>query len=361
VGEKIVDRYAVILAGGGGTRFWPLSRRLRPKQLLALGGGPHSLLRQTAERLFPMFAPDHVFVVTAADQAAQVREELEILPPENIIDEPAPRDTAAAVALFAAFIGWRQPDSSFCVLPADHFVHPAADFQEALGRAFEAALTHHAAVTFGVAPDRPATQYGYMRQGAPVAQGVFEAKEFREKPGRAVAETLLKQGGWLWNSGMFVWRTPDLLDAVRRHLPQHRAMIDSLARVLGTSQLPSVLASEYEKLPKISIDHGIMEKVDRALVIPASFRWNDIGTWSSVRATQATDEQGNVIGGNVVALDARRSVVLSDDDHLIGVFGIDDLVVIHTPDATLVCPADRAEELKKLIARLQQEGKDQYL
>lgn len=356
----MAERYAAILAGGSGTRFWPLSRRSLPKQFLPLAGA-HSLLRQTAERLFPLFHPDRVFVVTAADQAAKVREELEILPPENIIDEPVPRDTAAAAALFAQFIEWRDPGASLGLLPADHFISPAPVFQAALIRAFDAAIGRRAAVTFGIPADRPATQYGYLQSGPAVEEGVFSVKRFREKPDRASAEALLKEGGWFWNSGIFVWRAADLLAAVRAHLPAHQAMLDALAPRLGTSELPQAMAREYDRLPRVSIDYGIMEKLSGALMIRAPFAWSDVGTWPALAGVRPADGAGNIVEGNVTALDSRGSVLMSGDDHLVAVFGVDRLVVIHTPDATLVCPADRADELKRLIALLEQQGKGKHL
>jgi mannose-1-phosphate guanylyltransferase len=259
------------------------------------------------------------------------------------------------------FIRWRDPVASFCLLPADHFIDPAAGFQEALGRAFEAAERGRVPVTFGIVPDRPATQYGYIERGESVEQGFFGVRRFREKPDRTAAEAMLREGRWFWNSGMFVWRAEDLLAAVRAHLPEHQRMIDAVAPALGTSRLPATLASEYAKLPRISIDYGIMEKVSGTLVLPAPFRWNDLGTWSALREVRPRDRSGNVLEGNVVALDSRDSVVLTDGDHLVATFGVEGIVVIRTADATLVCRLDRAEDLKRVVEKLRQEGRERFL
>lgn len=339
--------YAVILAGGSGTRFWPLSRRSLPKQFLPLGGSM-SLLRLTVERLFPMFSSERVFVVTAADQSAKVREDLEILPPENIIDEPAPRDTAAAAALFAAFLQWREPGARFCILPSDHFIHPPSKLQAALRKG----LDLKGPVTFGIVPTRPATQYGYVNR---------DTGAFREKPDRETAERLIREGAWLWNSGMFVWSADELLAAVKAHLPEHHAMVQAVSSALGTSRLPAVLAEAYERLPRVSIDHGLMEKIGGVRVLPAEFHWTDVGTWTSLASVIPADASGNVAQGNVVTVDVKDSVVVTDEEHLVAVFGVEKVVVIHTADATLVCPADRAEELKSLISALREQGKDKYL
>jgi mannose-1-phosphate guanylyltransferase len=322
--------------------------------------GPVSLLRATIERLFPMFERERVYVVTAAEHAPAVREEASILPAENVIDEPVGRDTAAAVALFAQFIEWRDPGASFCTLPSDHYIDPPAELARALTKAFEVAERGRF-VTFGIRPTRAATQYGYLERGPEREAGVFDVLHFREKPDAAAAERLLREGRWLWNSGMFIWRAADILDAVRRHLPAHHAMLESIRPHLGTSGLPQALQVEYSKLPKVSVDYGIMEKVPGAAMIEPAFRWSDLGGWEALRELRPKDADDNVLEGDVAVQDVRRSVVLTDDGHLVAAIGLDHVVIVHTADATLVAPIDRADEIKALVERLRREGRERAL
>ena len=351
--------YAVVLAGGSGTRFWPLSRRSRPKQLLPILGG-RSMVRRTVERLFPLLEPAQVFVVTAREHAEAVREDLDLLPPENVIDEPAGRDTAAAVGLAAAFLEWRDPEAVFATLPADHDIHPPDEFHRSLREAREAARAG-ALVTLGVRPRHPATGYGYLHRGAREGNG-FRVRRFCEKPDPETARGFVAAGDYYWNSGMFVWSARAILAEIDRHLPALSAGLREVRAAFGTSRLPEVLERVYAGLPRISIDYGVMEKAERVVMLEAGFEWDDVGSWAAALGRRPKDAAGNALEGACVAAETKGSLVLSSDPrHLVAVLGLEGFVVVHTPDATLVCPKDRADELKTLIEEIRRRGLETYL
>ncbi|HTF55827.1 MAG TPA: sugar phosphate nucleotidyltransferase [Planctomycetota bacterium] len=353
------ENFAVVMAGGSGTRFWPLSRTNLPKQLLPLLG-PRSMIRETVERLFPFFDADRVFVVCGKAQKEAIERELEILAPEHVIDEPVARDTAGAVGLAAIFLEWRSPGAAFAALPADAYVGDVPKFQEALRSAF-AAAAKGAFVTFGIRPTRPATGYGYLERGSHVG-GASRVRRFLEKPDAARAKEFASSGEHFWNSGIFVWRADALLEGFKNHLPEHHARLMTIRDALGTSRLPEVLRREFEALPKISIDYGLMEKAGDVLMIEAPFAWDDVGSWSAVAERRPRDGAGNAVEGLSSAVDTRNSVIVSsDDNHLIATLGLDGMVVVHTKDATLICPRDRADDLKKLVDRIRADGRGEYL
>ncbi len=351
--------YAAVLAGGSGTRFWPLSRRDRPKQTLPLLGGA-SMVRRTVERLFPLLEPRDVFVVTSREHSERVRKDLDLLPAENIIDEPAGRDTAAAVGLAATFLQWKDPESVFAALPADHYVDDPAAFQAALRAGREAAASG-ALVTFGVKPRFPATGYGYLNRG-PREGGAFRVRRFYEKPQLPAAKAFVESGDYFWNSGIFVWESWAVLREIERYLPAMAASLKEIGGALGTSRLPGVLAREYSRIQKVSIDHGIMEKAERVLMVEAPFQWDDVGSWAAAADRRPRDPAGNSVEGNCVPVETRDSLVLSSDPgHLVAVLGLEGFVVVHTPDATLVCPKGRADDLKKLVEEIRQRGHEKHL
>lgn len=347
------------MAGGSGTRFWPLSRRTRPKQTLPILGGA-SMVRQTVERLFPLFEPAEVFVVTAREHSETVRRDLDILPPENIIDEPTGRDTAAAVGLAATFLQWRDPESSFAVLPADHYIDDRGKFHSALKTAREAARSG-ALVTFGIPPRHPSTAYGYLNRGE--RDGIaWRVRRFYEKPKLQAAQAFVESGDYYWNSGMFVWESWAILAAIGKFLPALARPLKEIGGALGTSRLPMVIAREYNRIERVSIDIGVMEKAEKVLMIPAEFQWDDVGSWAAAAERRGKDAAGNAIEGKCVPVETKNSLVLSSDpDHLVAVLGLEGFVVVHTKDATLVCPKARSEELKKLVEAIRDKGHEKHL
>lgn len=351
--------YAVVMAGGSGTRFWPLSRQSRPKQTLPLLGGA-SLVRQTVDRLLPLLDPRHVFVVTAREHADLVRRDLDILPPENLIEEPTGRDTAAAVGLAATFLQWRDPEAAFAVLPADHFIDDAAKFHAGLRAAREAARSG-ALVTFGVKPRFPSTGYGYLNRG-PREGHAYRVRRFYEKPKLEAARTFVESGDYFWNSGMFVWEAWAILGAIEKFLPALASSLREIGGALGTSRLPLTLAREYSRIQRVSIDYGVMEKAERVLMVEAGFEWDDVGSWAAAAERRGKDPAGNSVEGKCVSVDTKNSLVLSTNpNHLVAVLGLEGFVVVHTPDATLVCPKGRAEDLKKLVEEIRQKGHEKFL
>jgi mannose-1-phosphate guanylyltransferase len=351
--------YAVVMAGGSGTRFWPLSRASRPKQTLPILGGA-SMVRQTVERLFPLFDVKQIFVVTGREHSHLVRRDLDLLPPDQILDEPLGRDTAAAVGLAATFLEWRDPESAFAVLPADHYIDDPAKFQACLKRGREAARGG-ALVTVGIKPRFPSTSYGYLNRGARQGE-VFRVRRFYEKPKLEAAKTFVESGDYFWNGGMFVWESWAILGAIGRYIPALATSLKVIGGALGTDMLPGVMAREYTRMPRISIDYGVMEKAERVLMVEADFQWDDVGSWAAAAERRGKDQQGNSIEGKCVSSETKDSLVLSTDpNHLVAVHGLEGYVVVHTPDATLVCPKSKAEDLKKLVEEIRQKGHDNYM
>jgi mannose-1-phosphate guanylyltransferase len=340
---------AVIMAGGSGTRFWPLSRKARPKQLLPILGGV-SLLHDTVERLFPMFTPDQIYVVVGKQYVETVRDSLPMLPAENVLEEPIGRDTAPCVGFSAAYMEWRHPGSTFCILPADHFVGEKEKFHDALRGGYEQAQSD-ALVTFGVPPRYAATGYGYLERGVE-----DRVARFCEKPDRATAETFVSSGKHYWNSGIFVWKAKTILGEIETHLPDHFKGLNTIADSFGTDRFTTTYLDEFTKMEKISIDYGVMEKADKVVMIEADFDWDDVGSWKAAAARRPTETEGLV-----ECIDTEDSLVISTEDHLVATLGVKGLVVVHTPDATLIVPKEDSEGLKKLIEKLRERKLDRVL
>jgi len=356
-------RHAVIMAGGSGTRLWPLSRADRPKQLLdvvAGPAGPRSLLAEAFDRVSTVVDPDCVWVCTARRYADQVRAALPALRPDRLVLEPVARDTANAVGLAAALVEEADPGAELAIVSADHVIRPVERFAATLDTAFRALATSPTAlVTLGIVPTAPATGFGYVQRGEPTeVAGVAEAASFREKPDRATAEGYLAAGNYLWNSGMFVWRARTVLDALAEHLPATAA---ALERVVATPSGPdrdAALDELFPALPKISIDYAVLEPAaaerGRVLVADLDAAWLDVGSWPALGETLELDEQGNAVSGPVVVLDSARNIVLTDEpEHVIALLGVHDSVVVHTRDVTMVCPVAEAERVKALLGTVE--------
>ncbi len=353
-------RHAVVMAGGSGTRLWPLSRAGRPKQLLDVirdddGGGSHSLLAEAFARLETVLPAERIWVCTAARYGDQVQAALPRLRPDRLVLEPVARDTANAVGLAAALVAEVDPDAELAVVSADHVIRPVDRFADSLRTAFDAlAARPRALVTLGIRPTVPATGFGYVRRGgATGVPGVAEAAAFKEKPDRATAEGYLASGEYLWNSGMFVWRARTVLDALADHLP---ASAEGLARVVAAPAGPqrdAVLAEVFPSLPKTSVDYAVLEPAatEPGRVLVADL---DVGSWPALAQTLAVVE-GNAVSGLALVLDGAGNVVLSDDpDHLVALVGVRDSVVVATADVTMVCPVADAERVKQLLAAVEQ-------
>ncbi len=347
------------MAGGSGTRFWPLSRRDRPKQVLPLLGGA-SMVRRTVERLFPFFEAKDVFVVTSREHGEAVRREMDLLPADNILEEPAGRDTAAAVGLAATFLQRRDPDAAFAVLPADHYIDDPAKLHADLRTAREAARSG-ALVAFGIRPRHPSTAYGYLNRGAREG-AAFRVRRFYEKPKPEAAKAFVESGDYFWNSGIFVWEAWAILAAIESFLPALARSLREIGDAVGTSRLPMALARAYSGIGRVSIDYGVMEKAERVLMVEAGFEWDDVGSWAAAAERRGKDHAGNTVEGKCVSVDTKDSLVLSDDpEHLVAVLGLEGYVVVHTRDATLVCPKAQADGLKKLVEEIRQRGHEKHL
>lgn len=348
--------YVVIMAGGSGTRFWPMSRRAFPKQFLSIGG-ERSLLRQTVERVLPIVPWERILVVTAEIQAAKAREELPELPAENLLAEPQGRNTAPCIGWATRVIAARDPAAKIAVLPADHYVADEPGFRSHLLAALEAAVDH--VVLLGLVPTHPETGYGYIKRGKlmlpAAALPVHAVERFVEKPDRATAERYLAEGTYLWNSGMFVFAAPVMDAAIAKHLPALASGLDEIMRD------GSKLGAVYPALPSISIDFGVMEKMEGNLVLPSSFGWSDVGSWDAAYDVHQKDGANNVSLGDAMVVDAEGTMVEARSGRFVAVIGVKDLVVVDTPDAVLVVPRSRAQDVKKIVEALQAKGRGTLL
>ena len=347
--------YALILAGGSGERFWPLSRRNRPKQLLRLIS-EQTLLEETLARLDGLVPPERILILTNVEQEKTVRDLLKHFPKENIVAEPAKRDTAAAVALGAGWIASRDHAATMLVLPADHVIADRPAFQATMTTAANAAQETGALVTIGIKPTWACPGFGYIEQGEPVRLrsgndkvAVHRVVRFREKPNADLAESFLRKGNFRWNAGMFVWSVPTVLSEFNRHAPQ---LADFISQVRSQKNLDKILRERFPKLPRISFDYAIMEKADRVLVVEASFDWDDVGSWQAVARYFKKDDHGNAANHPLTALDSSDNIIFNEGETTVALLGVHNLIVVRTGDAILICHRHEAERIKNLVANL---------
>ncbi len=358
--------YAVIPAGGSGTRLWPLSRAGHPKFLHPLTGTDASLLQATVERLSPLTDPEHVLIVTGVAHATAVARQLVGVPEENILVEPSPRDSCAAIALAAAVIARRDPEAIMGSFAADHLIVDGPRFTDVIRQAM-AGAADGLLMTLGITPTRPETGYGYLQCGTALGDGtVLAVEEFKEKPAYEVAEGYLKSGNYLWNAGMFVWRVDVFLTELARQQPQLHAGISRIAQAWDSPSREEVLGEVWPTLPRISVDYAVMEgaaTVGRVGTVPGDFGWNDIGDFHTLGEVLAADAAGNVIVGKdamakpgALLRESEGLVVVPNSGRLVAALGVRDLIIVDTPDAVLVCPRDRAQEVKSIVDELKEIG-----
>src|SRR5438876_73604 len=346
--------YALILAGGSGERFWPLSRRNRPKQVLRLVS-ERTLLEETVARLEGFVPTERILILTNIEQEKRVRDLLEGFPKQNIIAEPAKRDTAAAVALGAGWVAARDHSATMLALPADHVIADRAAFQETMKIAAAAAEETGALITIGIKPTWACPGFGYIEQGEPVRLrsdgkiAVHRVVRFREKPNVDLAESFLRKGNFRWNAGMFVWSVPTVLSEFNRHAPE---LADFISQVRSPKDLDKILHERFAKLPRISFDYAIMEKTEHVLVVEASFDWDDVGSWQAVARYFKKDEQGNAANSALTALDSTDNIIFNDGETTIALLGVHNLIVVRTGDAILICHRHQAEKIKNLVGKL---------
>ena len=364
------NRFVIIMAGGRGERFWPVSREKTPKQLLSLLGD-RSFLQQAVDRVLPLVPLRNVFIITNEVQAPEVRKQLPKLPKENIIAEPIGRDTTAAVTLGAAVVGARSTTAVMAVLPADHVIPEEKKFQQVLADAFDLASRGQAIVTIGIKPTEPATGYGYISVGEalPAPQGVksyktnfFRAEQFVEKPSFDKALEYLNSGRYRWNAGMFIWSFVTITEGLQKHQPEMYAACQRWFKVAGTpAKLNKILAKEYPELKKISIDFALMEHAQNVVVADGAFEWDDLGSWTALGRHLKADPEGNCAVAEFIHVDGARNIIFDartrEKRTPIAVVGLRDSILVQTDDATLLAHKSQAQKVKELVKRLAEDPK----
>lgn len=358
--------YAVIMAGGGGTRLWPVSRKEKPKQLLPLLG-QETLFQSTVNRLENLFPPERILVVTVAEQAELMKKQAPAIPAENYIIEPAPRGTASVVALAAAVLKKRDPQAAMAILTSDHFIRDKDLFRYLIRTAFQVAARDYL-VTLGITPTFPSTGYGYIEQGEPLdgeyQYPVYKVRRFREKPDQATAEQLLRSGEHSWNSGMFVWKADAILAEIERQMPGLSKVVGQISEAWDTADRENVVKSVWMDIQPQTIDYGIMEKAGRVAVLPAGgLGWSDVGSWDSLFEVLFPDFNGNVpVNAQHLLLDTHNTLVYGNGhERLIVTIGIDDVVVVDAGDVLLICKTDQSQKVRDVVDHLKKHNQETYL
>jgi len=359
--------YAVIMAGGGGTRLWPVSRKEKPKQLLPLLGQA-TLFQDTIQRLENLFPPERILVVTVEEQAREMRLQAPEIAEENYLIESSPRGTASVVGLAAAVLHKRDKDASMAVLPADHFIRNRDLFHYLLNAAFDVAENGYL-VTLGITPTQPSIAYGYIQQGEPLTGNykypTYKVKSFKEKPNEKTAQKLLHTGDHSWNSGMFIWRADAILKEIDRQLPELGSTLKKISAAWGTAEQASVLNENWNKLKNVTVDYGIMENAERVAVLPAGgLGWSDVGMWSSLFEVLLPDMDGNIAtnSGMHLAHETHNTLVYGgNNERLIVTIGVDDMVIVDGGDVLMVCKTDQSQKVKDVVEHLKKHRQEKYL
>lgn len=360
--------HTVILAGGSGTRFWPLSRETCPKQMLQIVG-EDTLLRQTIKRVNGFVLPENIWIVTTEDKSQDIK--FHLLPMGSLaekiqfIREPLGRNTAPAIGLAAVYLNHLSPDSIMVVMPSDHAIPDTEKFLSDLSLAIQGAEKNHL-VTFGIKPNRPETGYGYIKAAKHLkteSNGLFKVERFVEKPDLQTARRYLSDCDYFWNSGIFVWKTSKILSEIEKHLPSLYKTLKEIESILfepNKLNKPNKLNELYSSLKSISIDYGIMERSSDVLMVPATFQWSDLGSWTALDEVIEKNDSGNILKGNTIDIGSQNSIIFSGE-RLVATIGLKDMVVIDTPDATLVAPKERVQEVRKIVEILKQNGREEHL
>jgi mannose-1-phosphate guanylyltransferase len=361
--------HAVIMAGGSGTRFWPASRAALPKQLLDLADG-QTMIQSTVARLGTTIPPERVLIVTNQRLVDPVRGQLPQLPAAAVMGEPCRRDTAPCVGLAAFWVTRHDPHATMVVMPADHVIRDADSFQKSIQ--YAAHLVEEKPgrlVTFGIPPTYPAESFGYIEQGEPLLATAlrddrpptFQVARFREKPDAATARQYLESGKFFWNAGIFVWKAQTILNQLQQHEPEMYAHLAAIAKAFGTDEFESVFATEFSAIEGRSIDYAVMEKAEEVVVVRAPFDWDDMGSWQAVGRLRGTDSDGNTLAARHLGIDTHHTIVRGPDDHLIVTLGLENCIVVHTPDATLVARKDCEEQIRDVVKRIEERGWTEFL
>ena len=359
--------YAVIMAGGGGTRLWPVSRKERPKQLLPLIG-QETLFQSTVSRLENLFPPERILVVTAEEQATEMRQQAPLIPDENYIIEPSPRGTASVVGLAAAVLQKRDPQAAMAILPSDHFIRNRDLFHYLLRAAFEVSKNGYL-VTLGITPTHASTGYGYIQQGESLdgkyKYPAYVVKSFKEKPNQETAQKLLRSGDHSWNSGMFIWSAGTILREIENQMPDLANALKNIVPAWGTDEQDNVLKQYWNDLKVETVDYGIMERAERVAVLPAGgLGWSDVGSWESLFEVLLPDMNGNIETNDAVHLahEPHNTLVYgTNEERLLVTIGVDDMVIIDTDDVLLVCKADQTQKVKDVVEHLRKHRQEKYL
>lgn len=356
--------HAIIMAGGSGTRFWPLSRTVRPKQLLDLAG-ERTMIQATVDRLGALVDAGRTWVITNRSLAGPIAEQLPQLSAGQIIGEPCKRDTAPAVGLSALLAAESDPEATLVVTPSDHLIESAAAFQEAIAQAVRLVDERpEALVTFGIRPTYPAESFGYIERGERLpgpGSAAFAVERFREKPARSVAEEYLARGNFYWNSGIFVWKAKTILAALARYEPAMFAHLTAIRGALGQPGFAATLDREFTAIRGKSIDFAVMEHYQPVVVIEAPFGWDDVGSWQALARSRGVDAEGNAVIGKHLGIGTSGSIIRTTDEHLVVTLGLSDAIVVHTPDATLVADKHQEEAIREVVKALESRGWREYL
>lgn len=356
--------YAVIMAGGSGTRFWPWSRKKTPKQLLKITG-QDTMIKQTVDRIIDRISSENIYVVTTACLADSIKAELSQIPAKNIISEPFGRNTAACIGLAATIILNRDADAVMAVMTADHIIEPPDLFLKALQCAEKLATETNALITFGIKPNEPSVNYGYIQRSEDMINfqdfQIYDVKCFTEKPDRATAEGFVQSGEYYWNSGIFVWSVSTILDNIKTLMPELSHGLERIGKSIDTPDESNIIYNEYEKFDNISIDYGVMEKASNVRIIEADFKWDDVGSWLAIERLNNSDQDNNTILSKHCGIDTHGNIIIGDNEHLIATINVSDMIIVSTKDVTMVCNKNNAEDIKKLTDLLKERGYDCYL